>query len=193
MAGNQEGKTMAGGAEWAMHLTGRYPDWWEGRIFEHPVAMWAAGVTGEATRDNVQKMLIGPPAERSQWGTTMIPKDALVDFSMARGTPDLIDTAIVRHGGGGDIQSDTSTLWFKTYIQGREKWQGPTLHGVWFDEEPPMDIYSEGKTRTQANDIFTIMTFTPLKGMSDVVSSFLLDEKTVGDVDKVRKATEDVV
>jgi hypothetical protein len=31
MAGNQLGKTKAGGAEWAMHLTGRYPDWWEAR------------------------------------------------------------------------------------------------------------------------------------------------------------------
>ena len=25
LAGNQLGKTLAGGAEWAMHLTGRYP------------------------------------------------------------------------------------------------------------------------------------------------------------------------
>jgi hypothetical protein len=31
MAGNQLGKTVAGGNEWAIHLTGRYPDWWEGR------------------------------------------------------------------------------------------------------------------------------------------------------------------
>ena len=32
MAGNQLGKTRAGGAEWAMHLTGRYPDWWVGKV-----------------------------------------------------------------------------------------------------------------------------------------------------------------
>src|SRR5580765_5990309 len=31
MAGNQLGKTLAGSAEAAMHLTGRYPDWWQGR------------------------------------------------------------------------------------------------------------------------------------------------------------------
>ena len=31
MAGNQLGKTWAGAFEMAMHLTGRYPDWWTGR------------------------------------------------------------------------------------------------------------------------------------------------------------------
>src|SRR6185503_18493901 len=46
MAGNQLGKTLAGGAEWAIHLTGRYPDWWQGKVFNKPVRMWAAGVTG---------------------------------------------------------------------------------------------------------------------------------------------------
>jgi hypothetical protein len=34
MAGNQIGKTMAGGMEAAMHATGRYPDWWKGRRFD---------------------------------------------------------------------------------------------------------------------------------------------------------------
>ena len=39
MAGNQLGKTRAGGAEWAMHLTGRYPDWWTGKMFDRPVRL----------------------------------------------------------------------------------------------------------------------------------------------------------
>src|SRR3954469_1915723 len=33
MAGNQLGKTLAGGFEVAMHMTGRYPDWWCGKRF----------------------------------------------------------------------------------------------------------------------------------------------------------------
>ncbi|TIM25728.1 MAG: terminase, partial [Mesorhizobium sp.] len=37
MAGNQLGKTRAGGAEWAMHLTGRYPEWWQGKVFDTAV------------------------------------------------------------------------------------------------------------------------------------------------------------
>ena len=33
MAGNQLGKTLAGGFEAAMHATGRYPEWWIGKRF----------------------------------------------------------------------------------------------------------------------------------------------------------------
>ena len=43
MAGNQLGKTLAGGFEAAMHATGRYPDWWEGRPLrqaDHWVGVW---------------------------------------------------------------------------------------------------------------------------------------------------------
>jgi phage terminase large subunit-like protein len=50
---------------------------------------------------------------------------------------------------------------------------------VWFDEEPPMEIYSEGRTRTNKGQrsVFNIITFTPLLGMSDVVRLFLSDDQ----------------
>jgi hypothetical protein len=43
MAGNQLGKTLAGGFEVAMHATGRYPDWWKGRRFDRPTVGWCCG------------------------------------------------------------------------------------------------------------------------------------------------------
>lgn len=177
MAGNQLGKTIAGGAEWAMHLTGRYPDWWQGATFDKEVVMWAAGVTGESTRDNPQRVLIGPPTQEEAWGTGMIPKDALVDWDRAMGVPNLLDNVTVKWGGGGDVQAGTSVLSFKAYEKGREKWQGPTLDGTWFDEEPPLAIYTEGLTRTNRGQRgqFTMITFTPLLGMSEVVGLFLLE------------------
>jgi phage terminase large subunit-like protein len=176
MAGNQLGKTLAGGAEWAVHLTGRYPDWWEGATFENPVTMWAAGVTRESTRDNPQRILVGPPAIRSAWGTGLIPKECLLDHDMAMGVPNAVDNVQVRWGGGGDVQTSTSVLNFKSYDQGREKWQGPTLDGVWWDEEPDLEIYTEGLTRTNNGQRgqFGMITFTPLLGMSEVVSLFIL-------------------
>jgi len=177
MAGNQLGKTVAGGNEWAIHLTGRYPDWWEGRVFEEPVRFWASGVTGESTRDNPQRILLGPPQQREAWGTGAIPHECLKDWTMARGIPDAVDSTVVKWGGGGDVQAKESVLAFKSYEKGREKWQGETLHGVWFDEEPPLDIYTEGKTRTNATNGIVIVTFTPLLGMSDVVTQFLTDEQ----------------
>ena len=175
MAGNQLGKTVAGGFEWAIHLTGRYPKWWNGRVFDGPVKFWAAGVTGLSTRDNPQRILIGPPMLQEAWGTGAIPFDCIKETVNGRGVPAGLDSAIIRHGGGGDVQAQESIVSFKAYEQGREKWQGETIDGVWCDEEPPLDIYSEGKTRVQANNGIMIVTFTPLKGMSDVVNLFLTD------------------
>lgn len=173
-AGNQLGKTIAGGAEWAMHATGRYPDDWEGAEFKKPVLLWAGSVTGESTRDNPQRILVGPPAVESAWGTGFIPKSAIVGRDRAMGVPNLLDNIQVQWGGGGDIQAGTSIIAFKAYEKGREKWQGPTVDGVWFDEEPPLDIYTEGLTRTNNGQRgqFAIITFTPLLGMSDVVLLF---------------------
>lgn len=172
-AGNQLGKTWSAGFETAMHLTGRYPDWWDGAFFDHHISAWAAGVTGEVTRDSVQRVLCG---RINAIGTGAIPADAIRDRSMKRGVADAIDTIIVRHGGGGDIQPLESILGFKSYDQGREKFQAETLDFVWLDEEPPIDIYTEAVTRTNATDGIVAMTFTPLKGMSDVVKRFLIDK-----------------
>ena len=168
MAGNQLGKTWAGASEVAYHLTGLYPDWWEGKVFDKPVKWWAAGVTGNSTRDNPQRLLVGPPPQEREWGTGMIPKSTIDGWTRARGQADAIDSMTIKHVTGG-----LSYLWFKSYEMGRGKWQGETLDGVWFDEEPPIDIYTEGLTRTQRNGMFSILTFTPLQGASDVVMLFL--------------------
>ena len=64
-----------------------------------------------------------------------------------------------------------SVIGFKSCDQGREKFQGASLDFVWFDEEPPQDIYEECRMRVldRAGDIFG--TMTPLKGVT-----FLYDE-----------------
>jgi phage terminase large subunit-like protein len=174
IAANQVGKTLSASREIAMHLTGRYPDWWKGTTFDEPTKGWAASETGQSTRDNVQRLLLG---DVGAWGTGAVPKDAIVDIKRAvHGVPDLVDTIMVRFGGGGDVQADVSRLVIKTYDQGRLRWQGETLEFVWFDEEPPQDIYFEGLTRTNATNGFVMLTFTPLKGMSEVVRRFLMDK-----------------
>ncbi|QEL19331.1 hypothetical protein PX52LOC_06399 [Limnoglobus roseus] len=167
MAGNQLGKTIAGGNEEAIHATGLYPDWWTGKRWEDPTKSWVAGVTGESTRDNPQRILLG---ERGAFGTGAIPKRCILDYASARGIPGLVDTVQVKHVSGG-----TSYIAFKSYEKGREKWQGETLHRVWFDEEPPLDIYIEGLTRTNATSGIVTVTFTPLLGMSDTVLRFIGD------------------
>lgn len=168
MAGNQLGKTYSGAAEVSYHMTGLYPEWWRGRRFDRPTRWWMGSKTGEVTRDGVQRLMVGEPKDESHWGEGMLPGDALVDWSRRQGVPDALDSVLVKHASGG-----TSTGGFKSYDQGREKWQGETLDGVWFDEEPPIEIYTEGLTRTNATGGMVFLTFTPLLGMSDVVSMFL--------------------
>ena len=164
MAGNQLGKTLAAGMELAFHLTGLYPDWWGGRRFHGPTKWWASNTTNEMVRDNPQRILMG---QGQNWGTGTIPGSCIENHQMARGFPNLVDTVSVRHVTGG-----LSHLQLKAYEQGRQKWQGETLTGgVWFDEEPDKEIYSEGITRLAPGAI-AMFTVTPLLGMSDVVMQF---------------------
>src|SRR6185369_17266220 len=110
--------------ELAMHLTGRYPEWWTGRRWDRPVIWWASGVTGESTRDNPQRLLMGRP---DGFGTGAIPKSCIVGQTRATHVVTyLLDTVTVKHVSGGN-----SSLAFKFYEKGREKWQGETLDGVW--------------------------------------------------------------
>src|SRR5215831_18520100 len=167
MAGNQLGKTLAGAMETAMHATGRYPDWWQGKRFDKPTVSWVAGTTGETVRDTVQRMLIGRPGQE---GTGAIPKDAIAQLVPARGIPDLLDGIRVHHVSGG-----ISTIGIKSYLRGRESFQGETLDFLWFDEEPPPDVYFEALTRTNVSRGPIWLTFTPLTGVSTVVKRYLME------------------
>lgn len=176
MAGNQLGKTLSAAAETAMHAIGVYPTWWRGRRFlTEPTTGWVGGATSQTTRDNPQRLLLGPVGE---WGTGMIPGRYIEDIKKSvHGVADAVETLLLRH-----VPTDRiSRLTYKTYDQGRLRWQGETLHYVWYDEEPPLDIYSEGKTRVQVKNGITYLTFTPLLGMSEVVMRFL-QERPVGSV-----------
>jgi len=165
IAGNQVGKTIAGGFEAAMHATGRYPHWWRGWRFERPTVAWVASLTGEFVRDHAQKILLGGPGE---YGTGAIPKDALKDIRLARGIMDLVDTITVRH-----VSGKLSSIAFKSYEKGREKFQGATLDWIWLDEEPDLSIYTECLTRTNTTSGPLWMTFTPLLGRTATVGRFL--------------------
>lgn len=168
IAGNQCGKTIAGSFEAAMHLTGIYPDWWKGAEFDAPTSAWGASETSQGTRDTVQRLLLGKVGE---WGTGAIPASKILEIKRStHGVADAVETILVQHVNGG-----TSRITLKTYDQGRLRWQGETLDFVWFDEEPPEDIYFEGLTRTNATNGIVWVTLTPLKGMSIVVKRFLID------------------
>lgn len=170
IAGSQIGKTMSAAAQTAMFLTGEYPKWWKGRRFHKPTQGWVGAPSSQLCRDGAQAQLLG---EVGNWGTGMIPGRHIVDIKKAvHGVPDAVETILVRHVPTGKV----SSIGFKSYDQGRLRWQTVTLDFVWLDEEPPDDIYSEALTRIQVKHGFAYMTFTPLLGMSAVVTR-LLKEK----------------
>lgn len=162
------GKTFSAAAEVAFHMTGEYPDWWEGKRFDEPVLVWIGSVTNEASRDICQKELVGGTGEAL--GTGAIPRHLIVGKPSMRqaGVSEVIDTIKVRHVSGG-----VSTGVFKTYDQGWRKWQGTAPHVVWMDEEPDhMRIFTESQTRIMTSDGILMVTFTPLLGETELVRHF---------------------
>lgn len=191
-AGNQLGKTWCGSMEAAYHVTGLYPDWWEGLRFDKPITMWVCGVSGKDIRGSTQKLLIGRIEKPEEFGTGSIPKHLILDHVKALGTKDLCDHVKIKHISGG-----TSLIFFKSYEQGRASFQSETLDLIWFDEEPPPEIYSEGLTRTNKGQKGqrAMLTFTPLLGVTEVVRKFYeepsahqhLTMMTIWDVDHYSK------
>jgi phage terminase large subunit-like protein len=183
MAGNQLGKTWSSAYEIAMHLTGQYPDWWQGKRWSRATTGWALGESMESTRDTLQRLVLGRPGE---WGTGTLPSECIIgEPKRAQGIADSVDMVLVRHVSGG-----ISRLYFKSYEKGRSKLQGETIDFAALDEEPPLEIYTEVLTRTNATKGIVWITFTPLLGMSLVVKRFLSeknDDRTI-----TRMTIEDV-
>lgn len=169
MAGNRVGKSEAGGFEIALHLTGEYPDWWEGKRFDKPVRVLAAGDTSQTTRDIIQKKLLGGLWTDKEWGTGIIPKANLDRKPVLKmGITEAYEGVRVKHKSGG-----YSFLKLRTYEQGRKIFQGTEEDIIWMDEECPYDVYEEALVRTMTTDGIFILTFTPLSGLTELVKAFI--------------------
>ena len=172
MAANRVGKTYCGAVETSFHLTGRYPKGWKGRKFTKPVRVWAAGESNDTTRDIIQRELFGSPQDPSQKGKGAVPLDTIVETIRKPGVPNAYSAALIKHSSGGN-----SHMSFKAYEQGFEKFMGEAVDVIWLDEEPKQEIFSQCITRTADTNGIVYMTFTPEKGMTNVVTAFMNDLK----------------
>jgi phage terminase large subunit-like protein len=167
LGGNRTGKSLCGIAEVSFHLTGNYPEWWQGYRFSKPISACAASISSADTREYLQYQYLGNPSANIQG---FIHKSYILRATTKQGVAETIDTAYIRHVSGG-----VSKLRFKSYDQGREKFQGTKDDLFHFDEEPPMDVYSEALMRLvgvgKAPGLM-ICTMTPLKGMSGLMMRF---------------------
>ena len=168
MAANRIGKSYCGAAEMSYHLTGIYPKWWKGRVFTNPITAWAGGVSNETTRDIVQAELLGSPDDPEAFGSGSIPKHLIIKTERKPGVPNAKSVALIKHISGAN-----SSLHFKAYEMGVDKWQGRSVDVVWLDEEPSRELYSQAVTRTLDRRGMVYMTFTPEQGMTETVASFM--------------------
>lgn len=180
MAANRAGKSETGAYAVTCWLTGEYPDWWRGRRFSRKVNVLVCGETGKLVRDSLQKKLLGEPSEL---GTGMIPKENILMTRPKSGIPDAVDYARITGVYGESI------LQFMSYDQGRQAFQATERDVVWEDEEPMLDVHTENCIRTMTTGGVVMLTFTPLKGMSETVLS--LQQKAEDGVCSITTATWD--
>lgn len=160
--GNRSGKTECGAVECVYLARGIHPY----RKNRKEVFGWVVSLTAQVQRDVAQKKIL-----------QYLRPDWIEDIVMISGRKDspssgIIDQIIVKNVFGG-----RSVIGFRSCDQGREKFQGSSLDFVWFDEEPPKDVYEECLMRVidRRGDIFG--TMTPLKGLTFVYEEIYLNKK----------------
>jgi len=185
LAANRIGKTVSTCYETAYHLTGRYPDWWQGKRFDAPITAMVAGEGWSQVALVLQKELLGTQDVklRDEIGTGAIPRSDIIVDTMRGDGANAIGCEI-QHTSGGK-----SYLLFANYTQEVRQLQGFKLNLAVFDEQPPDDFFSEVVTRTATTQGMVMCSFTPLKGLNGLVSKFWNREEGY---DFIRVAWDDV-
>ena len=185
LAANRIGKTVSTCYETAMHLTGQYPDWWQGQRFPGAITAMVAGEGWQQVALVLQQELLGTPdiKLRDAVGTGAIPRDAIIQDTMRSDGANAIGVEI-RH-----VSGEKSYLLFANYTQEVRQLQGFKLNLAVFDEQPPDDFFSEIVTRTATTQGQVLCSFTPLKGLNGLVSKFWNRE---AGYDFIRVAWDDV-
>lgn len=164
--GNRSGKTECGAVETVFLACGIHP-YKKNKLTEG----WVVSLSRQVQRDVAQKKVL-----------YYLPSYAIEKIVMLSGEKDsaesgIIDFILVRSECGG-----LSRIGFKTCDQGREKFQGASLDYVWFDEEPPYDIYQECRMRVMDKHGEIFGTMTPLKGLTWVYNTIYLNENDDSEV-----------
>ncbi len=165
--GNRSGKTECGAVETVYMARGIHPY----RENRKNTFGWVVSVSTQVQRDVAQAKVLH--YLKPSW---------IADITMLSGKKEspeygVIDQIMVKNVFGG-----ISVIGFKSCDQGREKFQGSSLDYVWFDEEPPRDVYEECRMRVidKNGDIFG--TMTPLKGLTFVYEEIYLNSANSPDI-----------
>ncbi len=160
--GNRSGKTECGAVETVWLARGIHPF----RKNKKDISCWIVSLSTQVQRDVAQSKVL-----------SYLNADWIQDVVMLSGRKDSLSSGVIDYILIKNIFGGVSKIGFKSCDQGREKFQGTSLDFVWFDEEPPEDIYKECKMRVfdKQGDLFG--TMTPLKGLTWVYDEIYLNSK----------------
>lgn len=181
LAGNQTGKTMSTGYEFACHVTGDYPDWWRGPEVRQALNTLAAGVDGEQLKEVVQRALFGEVDENRRFTGGWIHPGEIEDIEWSGTITGLARRVKVKSRYG------TSRVTLRQYTQSRTgsgslSFAGTIIDLVWVDECPPDSLVGQLVTRTingmQRNGGWLRYSMTPELGMTELVTQFMENLKS---------------
>jgi len=160
--GNRSGKTECGAVECVYMARGIHPY----RENRKDVCGWVVSLSTQVQRDVAQKKIL-----------RYLRRDWIEEIVMLSGRRDAPEDGIIDFIRVKNVFGGSSVIGFKSCDQGREKFQGASLDFVWFDEEPPEDVYRECRMRVfdRRGDLFG--TMTPLKGLTFVHSEIFLNRR----------------
>ena len=165
--GNRSGKTECGAVECVYMARGIHPY----RENRKDTCGWVVSLSTQVQRDVAQKKILH-----------YLRRDWIEEIVMQSGRKDAPESGVIDFIRVKNVFGGSSLIGFKSCDQGREKFQGTSLDYVWFDEEPPKDIYLECRMRVldRRGDIFG--TMTPLKGLTFVYNDIYLNRNNDSEV-----------
>jgi len=158
--GNRTGKTECGAVEAVWFARGIHPF----REIRKPTSGWVVSLTHEVQRDVAQSKLL-----------SYLPKEWIEQIVMRKGRGDSPENGIIDFITVKSVWGGTSTIGFKSCDQGRARFQGTSQDYIWFDEEPPKDIFDECRMRLLDTKGEVWGTMTPLMGLTWVHDDIYLN------------------
>lgn len=158
--GNRSGKTECGAVESVWLARGIHPY----KKNKPNVFGWVVSLSAQVQRDVAQAKIL-----------KYLDPEWIADVTMLSGRKDSLATGVIDQLVIKNVFGGVSVIGFKSCDQGREKFQGSSLDFVWFDEEPPREIYEECRMRLLDKRGELFGTMTPLKGLTFVYDEIYLN------------------
>ena len=153
IGGNRSGKTTAGQMEVQWYARGRHPY----RNVLAPNHGWIVALDNEVLEDVILPQLF-----------TYLPEEMIKRYNRVMKVLELTNGSIIK---------------FKSCESGAKKFQSAECRWIWFDEEPPKEIWDECLIRVGAGEPLDVwLTMTPLDGM-DWTWEELVNAQSPGEIE----------